>query len=636
MSRAGAPADLPPATLAAAVLAVAGGALGGAWVRADAASGRAWVETTLDLSAAADALDPAPGARSCASRKTSTPPANGLRPVRRLPPGTTADRVSGGLDLTASLEAGRPVLRRGLLAEAHGGWLVLPGAERLDPAAAAEVCAALDTGGVTTARDGLYATAPARFAAIVLDEGGEAEEAPAPLRERLGLHLALRRPPPPAPEGLAARVAAARRRLAAVRVRDRDWTRLCERALETGEPSLRATGLAGVAARAAAALAGRSRPAAEDLDLAGALVLASRSPARRDERASALPLEDRAIAQELPSPPTGEGLRMEAERVSGGAVAHPRPLPPPGARASEGARLTGGEGAQAVGVMPTAVPAGLLGPPSPPQRASSQGGRGRGAAARTTTARGRGVPAGVRRAGDARQGLALVETLKAAAPWQAIRAGPPGRFQVRPSDFRRRERRPVPRSTVIFVVDASGSAAAERLGEAKGAVERLLADCYARRDRVALVSFRGAGAEVALPPTRAVEHARRRLLDLPAGGATPLAHGLEAAGRLAVQARRGDEAPLLVLVTDGRANVGRSGAPGRAEAARDALAAADALASADLPSLLIDISPRGGREAEALAGALAGRYLHLPHLSAETLAKGVRAARRGLSPERRP
>ena len=129
-------------------------------------------------------------------------------------------------------------------------------------------------------------------------------------------------------------------------------------------------------------------------------------------------------------------------------------------------------------------------------------------------------------------------------------------------------------TTTIFVVDASGSSALHRLGEAKGAVELLLADCYVRRDRVALVAFRGKAAELLLPPTRSLVRAKRCLADLPGGGGTPLASGIEAGLALADAVKRRGGTPLLVLLTDGRANVARDGQGGRTQAGEEALTGA--------------------------------------------------------------
>ena len=180
----------------------------------------------------------------------------------------------------------------------------------------------------------------------------------------------------------------------------------------------------------------------------------------------------------------------------------------------------------------------------------------------------RGRPIGTR-PGMPREGrIALVATLRAAAPWQPIRrreygAERPSRVHVLPDDLRivlHHEKRG---ATTIFVVDASGSSALHRLAEIKGAIELLLADCYVRRDSVALIAFRGKTAEIVLPPTRSTARARSRLAGLPGGGGTPLANGLDAAAVLAGQVRRTGQTPFVVLMTDGHANVARDGEGGR-------------------------------------------------------------------------
>jgi magnesium chelatase subunit D len=138
--------------------------------------------------------------------------------------------------------------------------------------------------------------------------------------------------------------------------------------------------------------------------------------------------------------------------------------------------------------------------------------------------------------------------------------------EVRKDDFRVTRYRQRSETTTIFVVDASGSAALHRLAEAKGAVELLLADCYVRRDRVAMVAFRGPGAELLLPPTRSLVRAKKGLAALPGGGGTPLASGIDAAIGLADGVRRRGGTPVIVILTDGRANVTRAGIGGRTQA----------------------------------------------------------------------
>lgn len=129
-------------------------------------------------------------------------------------------------------------------------------------------------------------------------------------------------------------------------------------------------------------------------------------------------------------------------------------------------------------------------------------------------------------------------------------------------------------SITIFSVDASGSQALHRLAEAKRAAELLLADCDVRRDRVAVLAFRGSAATVLLPPTRSLVRAKRCLAGLPGGGATPLAAGIDVARQLAQGIVQQGGTPLLVLLIDGKANMTRDGRPGRSAAQAEALAKA--------------------------------------------------------------
>ena len=172
--------------------------------------------------------------------------------------------------------------------------------------------------------------------------------------------------------------------------------------------------------------------------------------------------------------------------------------------------------------------------------------------------------------------LSLIDTLRAAAPWQRLRGGD-SRVQIRRDDLRIRRFETRAQALTIFAVDASGSSALARLGEAKGAVELLLAEAYVKRAEVALVAFRGTTAELLLPPTRSLARARRSLAELPGGGGTPLAAGIHAARDLAEQARGRGRTPFIVLLTDGRANVAADGGTVRATAESDAQAAASAV-----------------------------------------------------------
>jgi magnesium chelatase subunit D len=201
------------------------------------------------------------------------------------------------------------------------------------------------------------------------------------------------------------------------------------------------------------------------------------------------------------------------------------------------------------------------------------------------------------------------------------------RIEVRRDDFHIMRFKQQRSTTTVFVVDASGSSALHRLAEAKGAVELLLADCYVRRDRVAVISFRGSGAEVLLPPTRSLARAKRSLAGLPGGGGTPLASALETAHKLAGQIARSGDTPVVVLLTDGRANIARDGSPGRGKAGEDALAAARALALDQFSCLLIDTSAQPQSTAQVLAQTMRAHYLPLPYADAQGMSKAVRLAR---------
>ncbi len=184
-------------------------------------------------------------------------------------------------------------------------------------------------------------------------------------------------------------------------------------------------------------------------------------------------------------------------------------------------------------------------------------------------------------------------------------------------------------TTAIFVVDASGSAAFRRMGEAKGAVELLLADCYVRRDRTALIAFRGKGADLLLPPTRSLQRAKRSLADLPGGGGTPLCAGIEQALLVATQVRRSGGTPLIVFLTDGRANIARDGTADRATAMRDAEDAARTMRSAGYRSMMIDLSEQRQGAARQIALAMGASYLPLPHADAARISRAVNAAMTG-------
>jgi magnesium chelatase subunit D len=556
-------------------------------------------------------------------------------PLPRLPASASEDRLLGGLDLSATLAAGRPVAQAGLLHQADGGIVVAAMAERMPTVNAAHLCAALDTSAVRLERDGLAQRLSARVAVVALDESqGEDSPPSAALADRLGLWVDLTelsvRDVVTADATMAHEVAQARSRLPEVTVPDDIVQALCAATLALGVDSPRAAWAAVRCARAAAALRGATVADGDDAALAARLVLAPRATRQPVVEA---PQEDTDPSQEPPSPPpeqdppappdppdSPDGLDKPPPSEAEEPPAEPD-RDPQNAQALEDRLI---ESAVA------AIPAGLLARLASGERVrgrSPDAGRAGAAAASGLHGRPVGSRRGVPRGG---QRLHLIDTLRAAAPWQRLRRAqarpdaPP--ILVRPDDFHLRRHEQKRSTTTIFALDASGSSALYRLAEAKGAIELLLAECYVRRDQVAVLAFRGATAEVILPPTRSLVRAKRGLAGLPGGGGTPLAAGLDAAATLAAQVRRAGGTPVVVLLTDGRANVGRDGQGGRARAQEEALAAARALRAQGGSVIVIDTSVRPEPAALALALAAGARYVALPQADAAALSRAVQGA----------
>ena len=551
-------------------------------------------------------------------------------PLPRLPASASEDRLLGGLDLSATLAAGRPVAQAGLLTQADGGIVVAAMAERMPAVNAAHLCAALDQGALRLERDGLTQHLPARVAVVALDESqGEDRPPSAALADRLGLWVDLSalslRDTVTADGAMAQEVAQARSRLNVVTLPDDLIQALCAATLALGVDSPRAAWAAVRCARAAAALRGEDVADADDAALAARLVLAPR--ATRQPVAEAPPQDDSSPPQEPPHPPADQDPPESEDAPDTPPPSEEEDPPaepdldPQNARALEDRLI---ESAVA------AIPAGLLARLASGERVrgrSADAGRAGASAASAVQGRPVGSRRGVPR-GGAR--LHLIDTLRAAAPWQRLRraharpGAPP--ILVRPDDFHLRRHEQKRSTTTIFALDASGSSALYRLAEAKGAVELLLAECYVRRDQVAVLAFRGAAAEVILPPTRSLVRAKRGLAGLPGGGGTPLAAGLDAAAALALRVRRAGGTPVVVVLTDGRANVGRDGLGGRARAQDEALAAARALRAQGGSVIVIDTSVRPEPAARALALAAGARYLALPQANAAALARAVQGA----------
>ncbi|MEO0791066.1 MAG: VWA domain-containing protein [Pseudomonadota bacterium] len=528
--------------------------------------------------------------------------ANGFE-IAVIPSHVATDRLTGGLDLAATLAAGRPIYDAGLLALRTGPVLFLvEGLERQTPSNLALIIQALDRSRAQTH--------PALI--VAFDETDPDDEAtvarrqrPDALADRCGIWLDLDGLSV-ADCGLCASDIDQAPTIEKKRPAPQTIATTPDVLVEAANGAADALGVAGLravlatlgAARAAAKAVGAEAVAPEHLATAVQLVLAPRAtrfPASEDN--------DEDLHEPDPEPdqsdPDARGDDEEVNALDDQLI--------------DAARA----------VLPKELLEQLAAGLSESGRAMASGASGR-----LIKSGQRGRPFGARRGHpDAIKRLNLLETLRAAAPWQTLRAsasltdakGRP-RVHVRRDDFRVYRRRDRAETLAIFVVDASGSSAVKRLAEAKGAIEIMLADSYARRDHVALVSVRGKHAELLVPPTRSQTRARRCLSGLPGGGGTPIASGLALAGDIASAARRKGQQPLVIVLTDGQANIARDGTPGRKQAQVDAADAARMLQADGLAALLIDTSPRPQPRAQTLAAALGGRYIALPRSDAAGVA----------------
>lgn len=504
-------------------------------------------------------------------------------PTRRLPGTLDQAAFSDGIDLSETLRTGRQVQASGLLSQIAGKLVVVPMAERIEAGTTARLANALDRRDAPTL--------------VLLDEAAEPDEgAPAALSDRLALAISL--------DGLssaeagvpaydAKQVAIARKRISCG-IEDSDaLSALTGLSAAIAIPSLRAPHLALKLARVLAALDGQRGIDQRHIAMAAALCLAP--------RARAMPQSSEDTPDQAPPPP--EDTPQDKDEQS--------------------ARKEGQLEDKVLDAVAAMLPSLAL-----------TGGRQRGAAASTGAgdrkrSASHGRPVRPRPGKPHGNRLDVFSTLLAAAPWQPVRQrATPDRsgLVVLPQDFRIKQYDRPSESVLIFLVDASGSQAAARMAEAKGAVELMLSEAYRRREKVALIAFRGKAAEMILPPTRSLLQAKRRLSVLPGGGPTPLASALVVGRELALQLRRRGTTPYLILLTDGRGNIGLDGEPGRKQAAEDQTSAARAIAAEGLISVLIDTANRPQADAKALAATMDAQYLPLPRADAHGISRMVRAS----------
>ena len=568
----------------------------------------------------------------------------GMRlPLRKMPLGISDENLIGGIDLDQTLRTGKAVLRQGLLAQCDQQLLLMPMAERVEVGAVAKVVSALDNGFIAIERDGQSRKIESHFGVVALDEGIEDDEQPnEKIRQRVAFLLNLDilgwRDLPETDDDFvpdSQSLQDARENFSNVTVSEDSLDALVGVAEQLGVVSIRALNLAMNTAKCLAAFDREDEVSSMHLQRAIALVLsprATRMPQSAPPEEEEVPMESDEqpeneqdpVDQEPPPPETPpEDQKQEEEQEQEDQEDQEPESNTETPQALEDEIL---EAAQA------AIPADLLARLADLADLKSPKGMG-GKTGAVKVGRMRGRPLGnMPGMPEGGKTLSIIDTLRAAVPWQRVRraemlaAGktiPLGKIMIRKEDFRIKRYQERTQTLTMFIVDASGSSAMHRLAEAKGAVELLLAECYIRRDQVAVMSFRGSAAELILAPTRSLVKAKRALSGLPGGGGTPLSRAIDESFEVANASMRKGLTPALVFLTDGRANIAKDGSPGRPKAMEDAQQSARSASYYSFKSLWIDTSPQARDEGKAMAALLGSMYLPLPNAGANEVSQAI-------------
>jgi magnesium chelatase subunit D len=587
-------------------------------------------------------------------RETSPESVEIRPPFINLPLNVTEDRLLGGLSLEATLQTGRRVAERGLLAEANRGVLYCDELNLLESGTGNYLMDSLSRGRLALEREGLSADYPTNFVLIGTFNPDEGEVRQG-LSDRVGLMVSVLAASNPAerveiinrallfdrqPENLTATfadetailqglIAEAQEVLPQVQISDEQLKALSEIALRLGVSGNRVDLFTAWAAKASAALEGRTEINEDDLKSAVQMVLLPRATQMPEP-----PPPDEPEPPEPPEPPEQNEQEEEEEPPENQQQEEPQ---------IEDLVLT---------ALETELPADILALMQARQQRAKSGSRGE----TYNWKRGRHIQSVPGEPGQGR--IAITATLRAAAPFQNIRKNEKpvtpvtpvtpakkektARVQVRADDLRIKRYKDKAGVLFVFVVDASGSMALNRMREAKGAVTQLLQQAYVHRDKVALIAFRGKEAEVLLPPSQSVELAKRSLDILPTGGGTPLSSALMAAHTMSESAKRqGIFKTMIVLITDGRGNVllneddttaNLTKEERKNRATNEVEQLAGMLMLAGLSTVVLDTQTNflSKGEAATLARKLGGNYIYLPRADARVIANTVSNAAESL------
>ncbi|MBL6956041.1 MAG: magnesium chelatase ATPase subunit D [Chlorobium phaeobacteroides] len=559
-------------------------------------------------------------------------------PFVELPLNVTEDRLIGGVDLEATLVQGKRVVQHGVLSKAHEGVLYVDSLSLLDSSAVSHVMDAMSRGAVLVEREGLSEVHPAKFMLIGTYDPSDGDVRMG-LLDRVGMivpfttqndyrarklivNCVLGKRDAEDTEDelkmLRGLIEAAQEQLPLVSMTKEQMQGLIQSAVSLGVEGNRADIFAIKAALASAALAQRTDVDEDDLKLALKLVLVP--------RATQMPPQEEEVMDDMPP---DEDMPPDSPESEDQDAPDDNSDPDEEEEEEETPDMIEELMMEAI---ETELPDNIMNISLAAKRKSRSGSRGEA----LNNRRGRFVRS---QEGEMRSGkVAIIPTLISAAPWQeSRRAERKKKFGeiktaliINKEDVRIKKFRDKSGTLYIFMVDASGSMALNRMRQAKGAVSHLLQNAYVHRDQVSLISFRGKEAQLLLPPSQSVDRAKRELDVLPTGGGTPLASALFLGLETAKQARtKGVSQIMFVVITDGRGNISLQSSydPDAPKATKEEVqqeieAISATIFAEGVASVIIDTQmnylSRG--EAPKLAEKLGGRYFYLPNAKAEEIA----------------
>jgi len=559
-------------------------------------------------------------------------------PFVELPLNVTEDRLIGGVDLEATLVQGKRVVQHGVLSRAHEGVLYVDSLSLLDSSAVSHVMDAMSRGAVLVEREGLSEVHPAKFMLIGTYDPSDGDVRMG-LLDRVGMivpfttqndyrarklivNCVLGKRDAEDTEDelkmLRGLIEAAKEQLPLVSMTKEQMQGLIQSAVSLGVEGNRADIFAIKAALASAALAQRTDVDEEDLKLALKLVLVP--------RATQMPPQEEEVMDDMPP---DEDMPPDSPESEDQDAPDDNSDPDEEEEEEETPDMIEELMMEAI---ETELPDNIMNISLAAKRKSRSGSRGEA----LNNRRGRFVRS---QEGEMRSGkVAIIPTLISAAPWQESRREERKKkfgeiktaLIINKEDVRIKKFRDKSGTLYIFMVDASGSMALNRMRQAKGAVSHLLQNAYVHRDQVSLISFRGKEAQLLLPPSQSVDRAKRELDVLPTGGGTPLASALFLGLETAKQARtKGVSQIMFVVITDGRGNISLQSSydPEAPKATKEEVqqeieAISATIFAEGVSSVIIDTQmnylSRG--EAPKLAEKLGGRYFYLPNAKSEEIA----------------